>query len=215
MSMINYQKKEVICKIVYYGPGLSGKTTNLKQLAEKVPQSMYNPTGKLIALAINMDTEQSQYSGRTRFFDFLPLEETVGSFQVKFQTYSVPGQMAFAATRRQMLRGVDGIVFVADSQADRLNDNIESFQELQQAMDELQLEAPLILQVNKIDLPHNIPKFTLRNALNPALALKNVFESSAQQGVGVEETYRAICERVLQNVGLKKQGITSRRRIRA
>lgn len=212
MSIINYQTKEITCKIVYYGPGMSGKTTNLQYLANHIPDSMVSSTNKLIALAINLDQEETKYSGRTRFFDFISLEESVGSFKVKFQTYSVPGQLAFAASRRQMLRGVDGVVFVADAQRDRLDENIASYQELQQALTDLELKIPYVLQVNKIDLPQNNSKLILRNALDKNLPLKFVHEASATKGLGVEETFRNICELILQDVGVKKQSIAQRRK---
>src|SRR6187549_713544 len=147
MSLINYSSREINCKIVYYGPGLCGKTTNIQYVYNKVDPST---KGKLITLATEMD--------RTLFFDFLPLElGQVKGFKTRFHLYTVPGQVYYDASRKLILRGVDGIVFVADSQSERMDANIESVSNLEQNL-KLQgydlMKIPYALQLNKRDLPN-------------------------------------------------------------
>src|SRR3990170_2643019 len=181
MSFINYSSKEINCKIVYYGPGLCGKTTNLQFIYGKT-----NPAakGKMISLAT--ETE------RTLFFDFLPL--TLGDikgFKVRFHLYTVPGQIFYDASRKLILKGVDGVVFVADSQEERLESNIESFENLAINLKEQGYDIdkiPYVIQYNKRDLPNAASLEELRNLLN----LKGVleFEAVAATGEGVFETLK-------------------------
>jgi hypothetical protein len=188
MSFINYSSREINCKIVYYGPGLCGKTTNLQYIYQKV-----DPTakGKLISLAT--ETE------RTLFFDFLPLElGTIRGFKTRFHLYTVPGQVFYDASRKLILKGSDGVVFVADSQVERMESNVESLENLETHLAEHGLsikKLPLVLQYNKRDLPNILSVEELQNALNhndyP------YFEAVASKGVGVFETLKMIAKLVL------------------
>ncbi len=188
MSFINYSSREINCKIVYYGPGLCGKTTNLQIIYKKTrPEAK----GKLITLA----TE----SERTLFFDFLPLAlGEIKGFKARFHLYTVPGQIFYDASRKLILKGVDGIVFVADSQAERMDANIESFDNMKVNLEEQGYslkQIPYIVQYNKRDLPDVIPVEELKKILN----LDGVpdFEASAREGAGVFETLKAIVKLVL------------------
>ena len=160
MSMINYASREINCKIVYYGPGLGGKTTNLEYVYGKVSPST---RGKLISLAT--ETE------RTLFFDFLPVDlGTIRGFRTRFHLYTVPGQVYYNASRKLILKGVDGVVFVADSQADRAEANIESMQNLYDNMAAYGYDItrmPFIVQYNKRDLPNAASLTELQEMLNP------------------------------------------------
>ena len=160
MSMINYASREINCKIVYYGPGLGGKTTNLEYVYGKVSPST---RGKLISLAT--ETE------RTLFFDFLPVDlGTIRGFRTRFHLYTVPGQVYYNASRKLILKGVDGVVFVADSQSDRAEANIESMQNLYDNMAAYGYDLtrmPFIVQYNKRDLPNAAPVAELQEMLNP------------------------------------------------
>ncbi|MEK6767857.1 MAG: GTPase domain-containing protein [Gemmatimonadota bacterium] len=164
MSMINYASREINCKLVYYGPGLGGKTTNLEHVFAKV-----NPAarGKLISLAT--ETE------RTLFFDFLPVDlGTVRGFKTRFHLYTVPGQVYYNASRKLILKGVDGVVFVSDSQLERMEANIESMQNLYDNMAEYGYDLtkiPFIVQFNKRDLPNAAPIKDLQAAINPGWAV--------------------------------------------
>ena len=188
MVSINYSAREVCCKIVYYGPGLSGKTTNLQYIHSKVPT---NTRGKLISLATEAD--------RTLYFDFLPINiGTINGFQAKFQLYTVPGQVYYNATRKLVLRGVDGLVFVADSQADKMDENVESLANLQDNLVEYGYnleELPLVLQYNKRDLPGVLTLDELNARLNPRGVPS--FEASATLGKGVFDTLKLIIKLVL------------------
>ena len=160
MSMINYASREINCKLVYYGPGLGGKTTNLEHVYTKVaPQTR----GKMVSLAT--ETE------RTLFFDFLPVDlGTVRGFKTRFHLYTVPGQVYYNASRKLILKGVDGVVFVADSQIERMEANIESMQNLYDNMAQYGYDLtkiPFIIQYNTRDLPHAAPIKYLHSALNP------------------------------------------------
>jgi mutual gliding-motility protein MglA len=192
MSMINYASREINCKIVYYGPGLCGKTTNLEYVYKKV-----NPAtrGKMISLA----TENE----RTLFFDFLPVDlGTIRGFKTRFHLYTVPGQVYYNASRRLILKGVDGIVFVADSQAERMDANLASMQNLYENLADYGYEPrnlPMVLQYNKRDLPSSIPTEELRAQLNPG-ALEE-YEAVATQGEGVFDTLRAVSKRVIKALG--------------
>src|SRR5712691_2844879 len=149
MSVVNYGTREITCKIVYYGPGRSGKTTNLQHVYSQLPEDR---KGKMVSLATQTD--------RTLFFDFLPLDlGTISGFSTRFQLYTVPGQVYYQATRKLVLQGADGVVFVADSQARQLQENIESFQDLHQNLSEQGIDArtvPLVIQYNKQDLPREL-----------------------------------------------------------
>ncbi|HXQ30118.1 MAG TPA: ADP-ribosylation factor-like protein [Gemmatimonadales bacterium] len=170
MSMINYASREINCKIVYYGPGLGGKTTNLEHIYSKVSP---NTRGKMISLAT--ETE------RTLFFDFLPVDlGTIRGFKTRFHLYTVPGQVYYNASRKLILKGVDGIIFVADSQLERMEANVESMQNLYDNMAEYGYDLtkiPFVIQYNKRDLPNASPLRDLQNALNPGWAI----EDPAQQ----------------------------------
>jgi signal recognition particle receptor subunit beta len=160
MSMINYASREINCKIVYYGPGLGGKTTNLEYVYGKVSP---NTRGKLISLAT--ETE------RTLFFDFLPVDlGTIRGFRTRFHLYTVPGQVYYNASRKLILKGVDGVVFVADSQTERAEANVESMQNLYDNMSAYGYDLthmPFVVQYNKRDLPNAAPLAELQEMLNP------------------------------------------------
>jgi len=195
MSFINYASREINCKIVYYGPGLCGKTTNLQYVYQKT-----DPTakGKMISLAT--ETE------RTLFFDFLPLAlGEIRGFKTRFHLYTVPGQVFYDASRKLILKGVDGVVFVADSQEERLDANIESLLNLKDNLDEqgYRLEdLPFVMQYNKRDLPNVTSLEELRRLLNPDGVPE--FEACATTGEGVFETVKAVAKQVLME--LKKGG---------
>jgi hypothetical protein len=183
MTFVNMAAREIYTKIVYYGPGLSGKTTNLKHIYERTAPAC---KGKLVSL--QTETE------RTLFFDFLPLDlGRVNGFKVRFQLYTVPGQIFYGATRKLVLKGFDAVVFVADSQEDRLEANIESMEDLHANLIEHgrdPSEVPLVVQYNKRDLDNIVGVTELRAALNPMGALD--FEASASAGRGVFETLRGV-----------------------
>jgi mutual gliding-motility protein MglA len=193
MSLVNYQTREITCKIVYYGPGRSGKTTNLHTIYSQVPDDR---KGKMVSLATQTD--------RTLFFDFLPLDlGSISGFTTRFQLYTVPGQVYYHATRKLVLQGADGVVFVADSQARQLQENIESFQDLHQNLSEQGVEprtVPLVLQYNKQDLPPDLILTT--NELSDAINFRGVpeFPADALHGPGVFETLRGISELVLKRL---------------
>lgn len=188
MSFINYSSREINCKIVYYGPGLGGKTTNLQYIYKKT-----NPDhkGKLISLAT--ETE------RTLFFDFLPLAlGDIRGFKIRFHLYTVPGQVFYDASRKLILKGVDGIVFVADSQIERMEANIESVENLRVNLKEQGYDLdkiPYSMQYNKRDLPNIAPLEEMNKILNP----KNVpwFEGVATEGIGVFDTLKSVAKQVL------------------
>ncbi len=193
MSLVNFTTREITCKIVYYGPGRSGKTTNLQHIYGRVPDDR---RGRMVSLATQTD--------RTLFFDFLPLElGSISGFTTRFQLYAVPGQVYYTSTRKLVLQGADGVVFVADSQARQLDENIESLQNLQANLLEQGVDArelPLVLQYNKQDLP---PDLVLSpEELDEALNFRGVpsFAADALRGRGVFETLRAASERVLRKL---------------
>jgi signal recognition particle receptor subunit beta len=189
--MINYASREINCKLVYYGPGLGGKTTNLEYIYGKI-----NPDtrGKLISLA----TEQE----RTLFFDFLPVDlGSIRGFKTRFHLYTVPGQVYYNASRRLILKGVDGIVFVGDSQAERMDANIAAMENLYENLSDYGYDPqtlPLVLQYNKRDLPSAVPMDELRAHLNPT-ALPE-YEAVAVEGRGVFDTLRAVSKLVLKSL---------------
>lgn len=188
MSFINYSSREINCKIVYYGPGLCGKTTNLQYIYKRT-----NPEqkGKLISLAT--ETE------RTLFFDFLPLAlGEIKGFRIRFHLYTVPGQVFYAASRKLILKGVDGVVFVADSQIERMESNMESLDDLKINLAEQGYELEKLaftIQYNKRDLPHIVPVEDMNKLLNH----KNIqwFEGVAVTGKGVFETLKSVARQVL------------------
>ena len=188
MSFINYSSREINCKIVYYGPGLCGKTTNLQYIYANTNQ---NAKGKMISLAT--ETE------RTLFFDFLPLSlGEIRGFKTRFHLYTVPGQVFYDASRKLILKGVDGVIFVADSQMERLEANQESVENLRTNLAEqgYSLEKiPYVIQYNKRDLPNAAPLEELRGLLNP----RDVpdFEAVAPKGEGVYDTLKAIARLIL------------------
>lgn len=193
MSLVNFTTREITCKIVYYGPGRSGKTTNLQYVYDQVPG---NRRGRMVSLATETD--------RTLFFDFLPLElGTISGFTTRFQLYTVPGQVYYDATRKLVLHGADGVVFVADSQARQLDENIESLQNLQLNLLEQGVDIrtlPLVIQYNKQGLPPELvlPVVELDDMLN----FRSVpsFPADALTGKGVFETLRAVSELVLRKL---------------
>lgn len=224
MSLINYASREINCKIVYYGPGLGGKTTNLEYVYEKVAPSS---KGKLISLAT--ETE------RTLFFDFLPVDlGTIRGFRTRFHLYTVPGQVYYNASRKLILKGVDGVVFVADSQIDRMEANLEAMQNLYDNMAQHGYDLtkmPFVMQYNKRDLPNAAPASDLDAALNPGWPVDDparqkptpdpyrpgeylvkeidgvwvervpTFEAVAVQGDGVFDTLKAVSKQVLKALG--------------
>jgi hypothetical protein len=191
VSLINYSSREISCKIVYYGPGLGGKTTNIQYVYNRVaPQTK----GRLVSLATEMD--------RTLFFDFLPLDlGSIKGFRTRFHLYTVPGQIYYDASRRLILRGVDGVVFVADSLISRFEANVESLYNLHENLAEhdLRLEnVPFALQYNKRDLREVIPVGDLQEELNPRRYPH--FEAIATQGVGVFDTLKCVSKLVLRKL---------------
>jgi signal recognition particle receptor subunit beta len=188
MTFINYASREINCKIVYYGPGLCGKTTNLQYIFDSTaPQSK----GKLISLATETD--------RTLFFDFMPLElGTVRGFKTRFHLYTVPGQVFYDASRKLILKGVDGIVFVADSQEERMDANVESLYNLEENLKSQGYDLttlPYVLQLNKRDLPNVVPVAELTSELQKKG--EPVLEAVAATGVGVFDTLKAVAKQVL------------------
>ena len=224
MSLINYASREINCKLVYYGPGLGGKTTNLEYIYEKVAPAS---KGKMISLAT--ETE------RTLFFDFLPVDlGSIRGFKTRFHLYTVPGQVYYNASRKLILKGVDGVVFVGDSQIERMEANIESMQNLYDNMVQHGYDLtrlPFVIQYNKRDLPNAAPVAELQQNLNPGWPVEDpmrqrqtadpdrpgeslieqvdgvwmervpYFEGVAVRGDGVFDTLRAISKLVLKSLG--------------
>jgi hypothetical protein len=186
---LNWKLREIDIKIVYYGPPLSGKTTNLEQIHARMPKAKES---EIVSLKTQED--------RTLFFDFLPLEVgQISGFKPRFNLYTVPGQSLYRATRRLILEDVDGIVFVADSQKSRLRDNVRSLQEMKRHLQSLGyrwFNIPLILQYNKQDLPTRVNTHVLERYLNPDRSLSS-YESVAIRGKGVTETLKSIINQVL------------------
>jgi hypothetical protein len=194
MSFINYASREINCKIVYYGPGLCGKTTNLQFIYEKTnPQNK----GQLISLATETD--------RTLFFDFLPLDlGTVRGFRTRFHLYTVPGQVFYDASRKLILKGVDGVIFVADSQEARQDANLESLDNLRINLRENGFDLtsiPYALQFNKRDMPTAMPYDLMFRELN--VKGEPTFEAVAPKGIGVFETLKAVAKQVLHELSKK------------
>jgi signal recognition particle receptor subunit beta len=192
MAIINQATKELHVKIVYYGPALCGKTTNIIKIHDHVES--VQEKGKLVSLATSSD--------RTLFFDFLPLETlSIKGFRTKFQLYTVPGQVIYNTTRQLVLRGVDGIVFVADSQYEKMAENVESFANLEENLAALKLslaDIPYVLQYNKRDLPAVAPVDYLEFLLNNREVQVPAFEASAHKCEGVFESLNMITRLLLQ-----------------
>ena len=195
MSLVNFTTREITCKIVYYGPGRSGKTTNLHYVYGRVPDGR---RGRMVSLATQTD--------RTLFFDFLPIDlGQISGFTTRFQLYTVPGQVYYNATRRLVLQGADGVVFVADSQARQLDENLESLQNLQANLLELGVDirgVPLVMQYNKQDLPREL--IIQQADMDDALNFRGVpsFPADALHGPGVFETLKGISELVLKKLAM-------------
>ncbi|MBI5074118.1 MAG: hypothetical protein HZB62_02945 [Nitrospirae bacterium] len=195
MALFNYATKEITLKIVYYGPGLSGKTTNLQHL-----HAVLNPEtkGKLLSLSTESD--------RTLFFDFLPVElGKIREFSIRFQLYTVPGQVRYNATRKVVLKGADAVVFVADSQKDMRDQNVESFENMRENLISNNINAdtiPIILQYNKRDLRNILSLDELNQDLNQG-SNHEVLEAAAIDGTGVEETFKRITKLVLKDISKK------------
>jgi mutual gliding-motility protein MglA len=191
MAIINQATRELQVKIVYYGPAKCGKTTNLEQVHANVQN--VQEKGKLVSLATSSD--------RTLFFDFLPIEAmAIKGFKTKFQLYTVPGQVIYNTTRQLVLRGVDGIVFVADSQYDKMQENVESFANLEENLKSLRLnlpEIPYVIQYNKRDLPNVAPVDYMEFLLNNRDIQVPTFEASASSSEGVFETLNMITRLLL------------------
>ncbi len=188
MTFINYAAKEINCKIVYYGPGLGGKTSNLQHIFNKTAPER---KGKMISLATEAD--------RTLFFDFLPLDlGTIRGFTTRFHLYTVPGQVFYDASRKLILKGVDGVVFVADSQRERMEANVESIRNLEMNLKEHGFDLASIayaLQFNKRDLPNVMPVDEMYRMLN--YKREPTFEGIATQGNGVFDTLKAVAKLIL------------------
>jgi mutual gliding-motility protein MglA len=194
MSLVNYATREITCKIVYYGAGRSGKTTNLQHIHAQVPEDR---KGRMVSLATETD--------RTLFFDFLPLDlGQISGFNVRIQLYTVPGQVYYDSTRKLVLQGADGVVFVVDSQSERAQENLESFRNLQENLLEQGVDPrsiPICIQFNKRDLPNALPLEELEGTLNYRGHLS--FEAAAPTGAGVFETLRGISELVLEGLSTR------------
>lgn len=188
MSFINYNAKEIHCKVVYYGPSLGGKTTNLQHVYAKS-----QPDQKSSLMNLNTETE------RTLFFDFLPLElGEIRGFKTRFHLYTVPGQVVYDASRKLILKGLDGVIFVADSQRERMEENIEALNNLKTNLDQQGYnirEIPLVMQYNKRDLGNVASLGELRKALN--LYNSPEFEAKAHEGVGVFESLNSVSKSII------------------
>jgi signal recognition particle receptor subunit beta len=191
VSFINYATKEINCKIVYFGPGLCGKTTNVQYIYE---HTQNEARGKLVTLS----TENE----RTLFFDFLPLSVgDVRGYRTRFHLYTIPGQTFYEVSRQFILKGVDGVVFVADSQAERMEANIESFEGLEKALEKQGYDInklPLLFQYNKRDLPGAVPIRDLEATFNPMK--RPHFEAVASRGQGVMETLQAVSQAIIKEL---------------
>lgn len=201
MAIINQATKELQVKVVYYGPAKCGKTTNLEQVHGNVKVATPEHKGKMVSLATSSD--------RTLFFDFLPIEAmAIKGFKTKFQLYTVPGQVIYNTTRQLVLRGVDGIVFVADSQYEKMSENVESFQNLMDNLKSLKLninDIPYVLQYNKRDLPNAAPVEYMDFLLNNREVQVPAFAASAAKTEGIFETLNMIT-RLLLNKFINESG---------
>jgi signal recognition particle receptor subunit beta len=196
MAIFNYAAREMTAKIVYYGPGLSGKTTSIQYIHQKIsPKSK----GKLVSLATETD--------RTLFFDFFPVEfGQIGGFKVKFNFYTVPGQVFYNTTRKLVLKGADGVVFVADSQQGMMEQNLESLENLKENLKAHGIDwqtVPFVIQYNKQDLPGVLPSEELAPQLNPGGVPH--FETTATTGQGIMEAMKTVCKMVLEDIQKKQK----------
>ncbi|MFN7685653.1 MAG: GTP-binding protein [Oligoflexia bacterium] len=191
MSFINYAAKEINCKVIYYGPGLSGKTTNIQYIFE---HTQHERRGKLV----NLSTENE----RTLFFDFLPLSiGDVNGYKTRFHLYTIPGQTFYEVSRQFIMKGVDGVVFVADSQAERMEANLESYDALAKSLEHQGYDIhklPLVLQYNKRDLPGVVSLQELEATFNAAR--RPSFEAVASRGDGVMETLQSVSQWILKEL---------------
>jgi signal recognition particle receptor subunit beta len=203
MVQINFGQREVSCKVVFYGPGMSGKTTNLEIIHKKAPK---DAVGEMVSIATETD--------RTLYFDFLPLDlGQVAGMRTRFQLYTVPGQIYYNATRKLVLQGVDGVIFVADSSPDKMAENLESLQNLRDNLAEMNLtidDIPLVLQYNKRDLPQAMSIADINAQLNPMGA--PVFEGVAREGKGVFATLKEISRLVIEKLNKEHAPAANRRR---
>jgi signal recognition particle receptor subunit beta len=194
MVLFNYSTKELTAKVVYYGPGLCGKTTNLQWVHEKLP---IKNKGKMLSLATETD--------RTLFFDFLPIEiGTIRGMKTRIQLYTVPGQVFYNATRRMVLKGADAVCFVCDSQEAMLDANLESYENMRQNLEANEIDAdeiPVVLQYNKRDLPNALPIEILNERMNPHNY--PFYEAIAVKGVGVEDTLKAVTKLVFKALSVR------------
>src|SRR5262245_8498481 len=194
MVLFNYSTKELTAKVVYYGPGLCGKTTNLQWIHEKLP---IKNKGKMLSLATETD--------RTLFFDFLPIEiGTIRGMRTRIQLYTVPGQVFYNATRRMVLKGADCLVFVCDSQEPMLDANLESFENMRQNLEANEIDAdeiPIVFQYNKRDLPNALPLEIINERMNPRG--QPFYEAVAVKGTGVEETLKGVTKLVFKSLSNK------------
>mgnify|MGYP000097263524 FL=1 len=199
MSIINYARKEIQFKIVYYGPALCGKTTNLQYIHSRIDPGH---RGDLVSLATAAD--------RTLFFDFLPVNAVaIRGFSTKFQLYTVPGQVIYNATRQLVLRSVDGVVFVVDSQWDKMEENVESFRNLVENLEKQNLaldNIPYVVQYNKRDLPNVAPVSYLEFLFNNRRRRVQTFESAASNGQNVFATLNAVSQLLLHKFSRENQG---------
>lgn len=188
MSLFNYNAKEIHCKIVYYGPSLGGKTTNIQWMYQSLASDQ-----KSKLMALNTEIE------RTLLFDFLPLDVgDIRGYNTRFHLYSVPGQIIYDATRKLILQGIDGVIFVADSQADRLDENLQAFENLEKNLYQQGYnikDIPLVIQYNKRDLPNALPVAELRKHLNRYNSIE--IEASAFEGKGVLESFKSISKSII------------------
>lgn len=196
MSLFNYNAKEIHCKIVYYGPSLGGKTTNVQWMYQSLAQDQKS---KLVAL--NTEIE------RTLLFDFLPLDVgEIRGYKTRFHLYSVPGQIVYDATRKLILQGIDGIIFVADSQSDRLQENLQAMENLEKNLYQQGYnikDIPMVIQYNKRDLPNAMPIAELRRHLNKYNS--HEIEAVAQNGQGVLESFKSVAKSI---INVLKGGVT-------
>ncbi len=203
MVQINFGQREVSCKVVFYGPGMSGKTTNLEIIHKKAPK---DAVGEMVSIATETD--------RTLYFDFLPLDlGQVAGMRTKFQLYTVPGQIYYNATRKLVLQGVDGVIFVADSSPEKMPENLESLQNLRDNLAEMNLtidDVPLVIQYNKRDLPHAMSVADLNAQLNPMGVPTH--EGVAREGKGVFATLKEISRLVIEKLNKEHAPAANRRR---